>query len=87
MYDPVGIAVTNSPEPTANQPGPDAPLSLDQEARFMYNRAQEFAKSGRSDQAVAMLNRVVKVYKGTPSCPRLEGGARSCRQQPAALQR
>ena len=27
----------------------------------------EFARSGRSDQAVAMLNRVVKVYKGTPS--------------------
>ena len=67
LYDPVGIVVTSSPEPTANRPGPDAPLSLDQEARFMYNRALEFAKSGRSDQAVAMLNRVVKVYKGTPS--------------------
>lgn len=67
LYDPVGIVATNSPEPTANQPGPEAPLSLDQEARFMYNRAQEFAKSGRSDQAVAMLKRVAKVYKGTPS--------------------
>jgi formylglycine-generating enzyme len=67
LRDPIGITATNSPEPTANQPGPEAPLSLDQEARFMYNRAQEFAKSNRSDQAVAMLNRVVKVYKGTPS--------------------
>jgi formylglycine-generating enzyme len=67
LRDPIGITATSSPEPTANQPGPEAPLSLDQEARFMYNRAQEFAKSGRSDQAVAMLKRVVKVYKGTPS--------------------
>ena len=40
LYDPVGVVATNSPEPTANQPGPDAPLSLDQEARFMYNRAR-----------------------------------------------
>ena len=67
LYDPIGIIATNSPEPTANQPGPDAPMSLDQEARFMYNRAQEFAKTGRADQALAMLQRVVKVYKGTPS--------------------
>ena len=67
LYDPVGIIATNSPEPTANQPGPGAPVSLEQEARFMYNRAQEFAKTGRADQALAMLQRVVKVYKGTPS--------------------
>jgi formylglycine-generating enzyme len=67
LYDPVGFIVTDSPEPAASQPGPDAPQSLDQEARFMYNRAQEFAKTGRADQAMAMLQRVVKVYKGTPS--------------------
>ena len=31
----------------------------------MFERAREFAKNGRTDQAVAMLNRVLKVYKGT----------------------
>ena len=44
---------------------PEPKPSLDQEARFMFNRAYEFAKSGHTDQAIAMLNRVVKVYKGT----------------------
>jgi formylglycine-generating enzyme required for sulfatase activity len=42
-------------------------MSLDQEARFMFNRAQEFDKNGRTDQAVGMLKRVVKVYKDTPT--------------------
>jgi formylglycine-generating enzyme required for sulfatase activity len=44
---------------------PPPGLSPDQEAHFMFNRAHEFAKNGRTDQAIAMLNRVIKVYKGT----------------------
>jgi formylglycine-generating enzyme required for sulfatase activity len=33
----------------------------------MFQRAQELAKNGRADDAIAMLNQVVKVYKDTPS--------------------
>ena len=46
---------------------PEPRPSLDLEARFMFNRAYDFAKSGRTDLAIGMLNRVVKVYKGTPT--------------------
>ena len=68
LYDPVGLNVTNTPEPTFSPSGPESKAALDQEAaRFMFNRAQELAKNGRTDQAVAMLNKVAKVYKGTPS--------------------
>ena len=45
----------------------------------MFNRAQEFAKNGQTDQAVAMLNRVIKVYKGTPTARECQGGTRSRR--------
>ena len=31
----------------------------------MYNKAEEFAKNKQTDQALAMLNKIVKVYKGT----------------------
>jgi formylglycine-generating enzyme len=68
LYDPVGLNVTSSVEPTAgSQSGPEAKLTRDQEAHFMFNRAQDLAKDGRTDQAVAMLDRVIKVYKGTPT--------------------
>jgi len=67
LYDPVPIDMTASGDPAASQSGPETRLSLDHEARFMYNRAQEFAKGGRTEQALAMLNRVIKVYKGTPT--------------------
>ena len=47
--------------------GGEPRASIDQEARFMFNRAQEFARVGRTDQAVGMLRRVIKVYKDTPT--------------------
>ncbi len=54
-------------EPSTPQALPTAHLSLDHEARYMLNRAQEFAKAGRTDQAIGMLKRVVSSYKGTES--------------------
>ncbi len=33
----------------------------------MFTRAKELAKNGHDDQAIAMLNTVVKVYKETPT--------------------
>jgi formylglycine-generating enzyme len=65
LYDPVGIGPTGSAEQTASQTSPEPRSTLDQEAHFMFERAREFAKNDRTDQAVAMLNRVLKVYKGT----------------------
>jgi formylglycine-generating enzyme required for sulfatase activity len=44
---------------------PEAKSSLDQEARFMFNRAREDAKHGRTDLAIEMLEKVIKVYGGT----------------------
>ncbi len=79
LYDPVGMAASNPPPgPIVFPAGPENRAALDQEAaQFMFNRAHELAKNGRTDQAVAMLNEVVKVYKGTPT-------ARDCK---AALDR
>ncbi|MFI5455821.1 MAG: SUMF1/EgtB/PvdO family nonheme iron enzyme [Isosphaerales bacterium] len=66
FYDPSPIDVP-ADDPKLAMSGPEPRAALDQEARFMFNRAYEFAKSGHTDQAIAMLNRVVKVYKGTPT--------------------
>ncbi len=47
--------------------GPVEPLlpDLDVEARAMYLRAREAAKDGRTDEAVALLENLVKSYKNT----------------------
>jgi formylglycine-generating enzyme len=69
LYDPVGIDVASSAGPTEGYASPETRGTFDQEARFMFDRAQEFFTNGRSDQALAMLNTLVKVkaYKGTPA--------------------
>ena len=67
LYDPVGLNATSSPDATASKSSGEIRPTLDQEAGFMVTRAQEFAKNHQTDQAVAMLNRVLKVYKGTPA--------------------
>ncbi len=65
LYDPGPIVVQD--DPGATQGSPEIPPSLDQEARFMYNRAHELAKKDQTAQAVEMLTRIVKAYKGTPT--------------------
>jgi len=66
LYDP-GPKIGSGDDPTLTSGPPEARPSLDQEARFMFNRAREDAKNGRTDQAIEMLKRVIKVYKGTPT--------------------
>jgi sulfatase modifying factor 1 len=44
---------------------PDGKSSLDQEARFMYNRAREEDKQKRTELAIDMLEKIIKEYKGT----------------------
>ncbi len=65
LYDPTPTVVVD--DPAAAQGSPEVRPSLDQEARFMYNRAYELAKKDQTTQAIEMLTRVVKVYKGTPT--------------------
>ena len=64
LYDPNPIDVTTGADVTATQGSPEIRLNLDQEARFMFNQADR-NKQGQTDQAVALLTRVVAVYKGT----------------------
>jgi sulfatase modifying factor 1 len=66
LYDPMPVGLPAS-DGGLTQGAPEPRQSLEQEARFMFNRAQELAKDGRKEQAIAMLARVVKVYKGTPT--------------------
>jgi sulfatase modifying factor 1 len=67
LYDPSTIDIPYDDPTTAHQGGPEPKPSKDGEARFMFNRAQDYAKNGRADQAIAMLNKVVKAYKETPA--------------------
>lgn len=59
------------PQDIATQPpppSPNAPRDRDeQEARILFDRARDFAKTGKVDQAVALLKRVVTRYPTTQS--------------------
>src|SRR5262249_10846288 len=55
IYDPSPIDIPFDASTVADT-SPEPSRSLDQEARFMYNRAHELAKSKRTDLAIAMLN-------------------------------
>jgi formylglycine-generating enzyme required for sulfatase activity len=66
IYDPSPIDNSSDDMALATSV-PERSQSLEQEARFLFNRAHESAKLGRTDQAISILNRVVKVYKGTPT--------------------
>ncbi len=50
-------------EAMAMLPGPK--MSREPEARYMLDRAREYAKRGKTKESLAMLKRVVSVYKGT----------------------
>jgi formylglycine-generating enzyme required for sulfatase activity len=66
LYDPSPIDIPYE-DPGPGMGSPEPLPSLDYQARFMYNRAHEFAKNGQTDQALAMLTKVSQVYKGTPT--------------------
>ncbi len=68
IYDPNPILVTSGEEPppqVVNAPPPKK--DLDPEAHGLLVRAQDFAKAGHTDQAVKLLETVVKSYPGTRS--------------------
>ena len=56
LYDPSAITITTEELPLA-QASPEIRPPLDHEARYMFNRAHDYAQNGRTDQAVAMLKR------------------------------
>jgi len=66
FYDPSPLDVPAG-DGTLTLGAPEPHPSLDQEARFMFYRAYGLAKDRKTDQAIAMLKVVVKVYKGTPT--------------------
>ena len=65
IYDPNPMMMTGDepPPPVAVAPAPKKDLDL--EAQSMFDRAREYAKAGRTDQAISLLETVVKSYKGT----------------------
>ena len=68
LYDPSPIDIpTDDASIAAQRSGPEPKPSKDVEARFMFNRAQELHRNKKTDQAIDMLNKVVKVYKDTPT--------------------
>ncbi len=66
FYDP-GPQIIPGDDSLITVAPPDGRSALDQEARFMYNRAREEEKQGRTELAIEMLEKVIKVYKGTPT--------------------
>jgi formylglycine-generating enzyme len=64
LYDPSPIQVTDD-NGAAAEGSPEIRPNPDQEARFMFNQAHDQAKHGQTDHAIALLNKVVTVYKGT----------------------
>ena len=85
LYDPSSIDIPFDDPSAAYQGAPEPKPSKDGEARFMFNRAQDLYKNGRSDQAIAMLNNVVTVYKGHGDGRRSPGRARPLGKGPAAF--
>src|SRR5262249_33433099 len=68
LYEPSTITVqAEDPMILAAPPVVRSHLELDKEARYTINRAQEYAKIGRTDEAVGLLKQVVAVYKGSPT--------------------
>jgi formylglycine-generating enzyme required for sulfatase activity len=64
LHDPMAIEQTgDEPIPTAAAAPPKR--DLDAEARAMLKRAEENAKAGRTNEAIALLENVAKSYNGT----------------------
>jgi len=89
VYDPDAIkGSTEEADPLASF-GPAQPKrDLDGEARAMFKRASEYAQDGRTEQAVTLLENVVKVYKGTKTADEAkEALARPAQIFPLSLDR
>ncbi|MGC8639380.1 MAG: SUMF1/EgtB/PvdO family nonheme iron enzyme [Isosphaeraceae bacterium] len=68
IYDPMRVEPTgDEPPPTVAIPPPIPKRDLDIEARSMLKRAETDAKAGRTKEAVALLENVIKSYRGTKS--------------------
>ncbi len=67
IYDPSPVMGSEDPLTAASVPEPKP--SFDREAQFMFDRARGFDKNGKTDQAIGMLNTLIKVknYKDTPT--------------------
>ena len=64
IYDPNPMVVTTGDEPPPPVTVAPAPKKdLDLEAQSMFDRAREDAKAGRTDQAITLLETVVKSYQ------------------------
>jgi formylglycine-generating enzyme required for sulfatase activity len=64
LYDPMPANIS-SDDPNLAGGSSEIRLNPDHEAQFIMRRAHDYAKGGRTDEAIAMLTRVVTVYKGT----------------------
>ena len=84
LYNPseVDHAVRDTLVSPAGSAGPSAARG---EARYLFNRAREFAKAGRTDQAIGLLKRVVTRYKMTQTATeaRMVAGASRSHIPPA----
>jgi formylglycine-generating enzyme len=69
LYDP--LPTNTVPKPTDDSPAakgsPEVQLDRDQQAKFLFTRARESAKAGRTQEAVVLLTKVATVYRGTPT--------------------
>ncbi|HZW34078.1 MAG TPA: SUMF1/EgtB/PvdO family nonheme iron enzyme [Isosphaeraceae bacterium] len=67
LYDPSAIRVQAEDPMLMMAPPPmvRSAADVDKEARYTLHNAQEYAKNGRTDQAIGLLKQIVAVYKGT----------------------
>jgi sulfatase modifying factor 1 len=67
IYDPTPVMGSEDPLTATSVPEPKP--SFDREAQLMFDRARGFDKNGKTNQAIDMLNILIKVknYKDTPT--------------------
>ncbi len=64
LYNPSEVDLA-SESPSTTPPLPQDRPPVESEARYLFNRARDFAKAGRTDQAIGLLNSLVSRYKMT----------------------
>ncbi|MBV8129848.1 MAG: SUMF1/EgtB/PvdO family nonheme iron enzyme [Planctomycetaceae bacterium] len=78
IYDPNAMEITGDEPPPPVTVAPAPKKDLDLEAQNMFDRAREDAKAGRTKEAIALLENVVKSYRGT----RMAGEASKALERP-----